>query len=194
MKKYSKILALVLVAVLLVGASVMGTVAYLTSRDTVTNTFTVGKVSITMDESKVNVDGIPANDQTRVQANAYKLMPGHSYTKDPIIHVSADSEACWLFVKVEDEIAAIEAADTVATQLAANGWTLIAGTTNIYGRESTAGADANVPVFGSFTIKGDVTGEDLAAYADKSITITAYAIQADGFATAAAAWAAAGQN
>ena len=42
MKNAKKVLLLVLCAVLLVGASVAGTVAYLTATDSVENTFTVG--------------------------------------------------------------------------------------------------------------------------------------------------------
>ena len=41
----SKVLALSL-SVLLVGTSIAGTIAYLTSRDTVTNTFSLGNVEI----------------------------------------------------------------------------------------------------------------------------------------------------
>lgn len=44
MKTRSKALLLTLCAVLLVAASVLGTMAYLTSTDEVTNTFTVGQV------------------------------------------------------------------------------------------------------------------------------------------------------
>lgn len=43
MKTKSKALLLTLCAVLLVAASVLGTMAYLTSTDTVTNTFTIGQ-------------------------------------------------------------------------------------------------------------------------------------------------------
>ena len=46
----------------------------------------------------------------------------------------------------------------------------------------------DVKVFETFTIKGDA---DVAAYESKKITVQAYAIQADGFDTAAEAWAAA---
>ena len=60
MKTKSKALLLTLCAVLLVAASVMGTMAYLTSTDKVENTFTVGNVTITLDEAKVNTDGTPA--------------------------------------------------------------------------------------------------------------------------------------
>lgn len=95
MKTKSKALLLTLCAVLLVAASVLGTMAYLTSTDTVTNTFTVGKVEIKLDETDVaNPTG------ARVTANSYKLMPGTTYTKDPTVTVKAGSEESYVRMKV----------------------------------------------------------------------------------------------
>ena len=191
MKTKSKALLLALCAVLLVTASVLGTMAYLTSTTgVVTNTFKVGDVEITLDEAKVTEYGVKDGD-TRVNANTYKLIPGHKYTKDPIIHVTKGSEECWLFVKVVDEIAGIEASKTVAEQLKDKGWALVAGTTNVYAYNSKVDARENavdVPVFENFTIKGDAAVAD---YANKTITVQAYAVQADSFGTAAEAWTAA---
>lgn len=100
MKTKSKALLLTLCAVLLVAASVMGTMAYLTSTDTVENTFTVGNVKITLDEAKVNTDGTLAAPAERVKANEYKLLPGHTYTKDPTVTVKAVSESSYVRMKV----------------------------------------------------------------------------------------------
>lgn len=100
MKTKSKALLLTLCAVLLVAASVMGTMAYLTSTDKVENTFTVGNVKITLDEAKVNTDGTPAAPAERVKANEYKLLPGHTYTKDPTVTVKAVSESSYVRMKV----------------------------------------------------------------------------------------------
>ena len=100
MKTKSKALLLTLCAVLLVAASVLGTMAYLTSTDTVTNTFTVGKVEIKLDEAKVNADGIPVEGAGRVMENSYKLMPGTTYTKDPTVTVKAGSEDSYVRMKV----------------------------------------------------------------------------------------------
>ena len=192
MKTKSKALLLALCAVLLVAASVLGTMAYLTSQDEVTNTFTVGSVSITLDEAKVNTDGTYVTDKdNRTDKNNYHLLPGHSYIKDPTIHVAANSEDCWLFVQITDEIAAIQDADTIAAQLTENGWTLVNGTTNVYAHNAIAKAGNNVVVFESFKIKGDIENTALTAYAGKTIKVIAYAVQADGFDTAAAAWTAA---
>lgn len=95
MKTKSKALLLTLCAVLLIAASVLGTMAYLTSTDTVTNTFTVGKVEIKLDETDVTNPTGP-----RVKANSYKLMPGTTYTKDPTVTVKAGSEESYVRMKV----------------------------------------------------------------------------------------------
>lgn len=190
--KLRKILLTICSAMLLVTLSVGATFAYLTSQtDPVVNTFTVGNVAITLDEADVDDSDNDDSIEDRDTVNTYKLMPGHEYTKDPTIHVASTSEDCWLFVKVVDEIAAIEDADTVAAQMTANGWTLVGNETNVYAYKETASAGNNVVVFESFKIKGDVTNEALAAYNGKTITVQAYAVQADGFDTAAAAWTAA---
>ena len=191
MKTARKALMLILCAALLVSATVMGTLAYLTSQtEVVTNTFTVGNVKITLDEAKVTVYGVKDGD-TRVIENDYKLIPGHTYVKDPIVHVTAGSEKCWLFVKVTDDIATIQDTTTVAAQMEANGWTAVADAEDVYAYASIVDAGTaakDVKVFENFKIKGDA---DVAAYAGKTITIQAYAIQADGFASAGAAWEAA---
>lgn len=99
MKTKSKALLMTLCAVLLVAASVLGTMAYLTSTDEVENTFTVGNVKITLDEAKVNADGT-VNGTDRVKGNEYKLMPGHTYVKDPTVTVKAPSVDSYVRMKV----------------------------------------------------------------------------------------------
>jgi len=199
MKKTSKALLLGLCALLLVGASVLGTMAYLTSQDEVVNNFTVGKVNITLDEANVDING-EVEDATRVKTNDYKLLPSHNYKKDPTIHVADDSEDCYLFVKVDNEIADILISEndgtdtkkvTLANQMTANGWTNVQGNIYVYGTntapttvkpgdENVTGANGIV-VFDTFTIDDEVNGTQLATFAGKKITVTAYAIQKDGF-------------
>lgn len=103
MKKAKKVLLLVLCAVLLVGASVAGTVAYLTDKDDVTNTFTVGNVQIDLYESIVNTAGEATGGRTD-EGNAYHLLPGHTYTKDPTVHMLEGSEDSYvrMIVKVRN--------------------------------------------------------------------------------------------
>ena len=187
MKKAKKVVALALCAVMLVVGSVAGTMAYLQDKDEVVNTFTVGKVDITLDEAKVGADGKAPAGAERVTENSYKLMPGSTYDKDPIIHVAADSENCWLFVEIDNALVNIEADTKIAAQMAANGWTLVEG--NVYSHAVVAGG-TDVPVFQTFTIKGDVDNNTLANYQGETIKVTAYAVQADNFASAQDAWTA----
>ena len=192
MKEKTKALALALCAVLLVTGSVLTTLAFLKDSDAVVNTFTIGQVDIELDEAEVDEYGCVKGD-TRLKANTYKLIPGHSYTKDPTVHFAAGSEASWLFVKVENGLADIEAGDTIVTQILSNGWTALTGQSGVYYRQAAANtgtAAVDYPVFGSFTLDGEA---DISDYTDASIKVTAYAIQADGFETAADAWIEAGK-
>lgn len=193
MKTKTKALVLSLCAVLLVAVSVFTTIAFLKSSDSVNNTFTVGKVAITLDEAKVDGYGNTIEKADRVKANTYKLIPGHEYTKDPIVHFAADSEASYLFVKIENGLADIEADAKIADQIRANGWTALDGVNGVYYMTVSANntsAAIDYPVFESFKLTDDAV---VSNYANAEINVTAYAIQADGFATAAAAWAEAGK-
>lgn len=191
MKTKSKALLMTLCAVLLVAASVLGTMAYLTSTDKVTNTFTIGTIGIKLDEAKVNTDGTPVQGAARVNTNTYKLMPGREYTKDPTVWVDANSENSYIFVKVENEIANIEADTKIAAQIKAKGWMPLAGEAGVYYKTYTQqGTIADLVVFEKFTIKNDVNADTLKDYAGKTIKITAYAVQQDNL-TVAQAWDAA---
>jgi predicted ribosomally synthesized peptide with SipW-like signal peptide len=99
MKK--KLLAVSIVVVLLVVAAVGSTLAYFTDKtDAAENTFTVGKVKISLDEAKVDESGATILDAdgntTRVKGNEYKLVPSRSYDKDPTVHVLEGSEKCFI--------------------------------------------------------------------------------------------------
>lgn len=196
MKTFKKAILLVACAALLVGASIMGTLAFLQDEtQTITNTMTVGNVEITLDEAKIAADGTVLTERI-TNGNSYKLVPGQEYAKDPTIHVAAGSENCYLFVKIENGIADIEYDDaetkTIAEQLVANGWKKLENVDNAdnvyYNLNGVAGTD--FVLFEHFRIKDDVKNNDLATYADKTIAITAYAVQKAGFDSAAEAWAA----
>lgn len=123
MKKQSKVLVALLCAAMLVVGSVLGTLAYFTDTESATNTFTVGKVELTLDEA--DTDDSTAGKE-RDQANEYHLIPGQEYAKDPTVHVTAGSENCYVFVTVKNEIAKLEdSANTIATQMAAKGWSIM---------------------------------------------------------------------
>lgn len=185
MKKARKVLLLALCAALLVAGSVAGTLAYLTSQATVENTFTVGKVAITMDEAAVNMYGQKLNAAgdiaeegdtlaDRKTENTYKLVPGLQYTKDPTIHVDPSSENCYLFVKIT------KSENFTLGEM--TGWTQITGT-DVWYYNTVAKANDDVVVFETVTYSNAV--ETTAA---EKITITAYAVQKETFADAQAAW------
>ena len=112
--KARKILVSVAALALVAALSIAGTLAYLTDKGTVTNTFTVGNIGITLDEALVNDEGkavkkntdntlTPVDkleEATRVAGNSYHLLPGHSYTKDPTVTVAAKSEEAYLRILV----------------------------------------------------------------------------------------------
>ena len=104
MKKGKKVLVLILCLVALAVGSAVGTMAYLTDYDAVTNTFTVGNVILTLDEADVKTDGSYETDHNqRVQENQYHLLPGHTYIKDPTVTVEEGSADAYvrMIVKVE---------------------------------------------------------------------------------------------
>ena len=210
MKKF-KALLVVACALLLVAASVFGTMAYLTSTDTVTNTFTVGKVNIKLDEAKANTDGSLVSGADRVKANSYKLLPGHTYNKDPMVTVLSGSESS--YVKMTVTFSKASALDAIFAPTGAeltsifNGydaanWIYKGNTkdatadtrTYEFWYKETVGAptadSALDALFDSITVPGEITKEQLATIKGMTITVNAYAIQADGFADADAAWAA----
>ena len=87
MKKKSILMAAIavmLVAVLVVG----GTLAYFTDTKSATNTFTMGNVKITLDETDVN------NPEARTaNGNTYNVYPGQTVKKDPIVHNTGKNAA-----------------------------------------------------------------------------------------------------
>lgn len=182
MKK--KVLLIALAAILLVGASIGGTLAWLTAKtDTITNTFTVGNITMSLSET----------------ARTYKIVPGAEISKDPKITITAGSEKCYVFVKIDNNLKlTINNAETVVgtPNIVADNWKLIDGSTNIYayygGDTSPKAVDASeteqiLEVFTQVTIDGDlVTETNIGSLKDKTIKITAYAHQSDNTDYAAA--------
>lgn len=100
--KRKLIIALALCLALALGIG--GTMAYLTATTTeVKNTFTIGKVDLELFETKLNSEG----KSEKTQARTYKIVPGQTVDKDPTITVTKDSEACWLFVKVTEDLGSL---------------------------------------------------------------------------------------
>lgn len=206
MKTRTKVFLTLLCVLLLVCGTFLATYSYLTQTTSVTNTFTIGKVEITLDESKVDSMGIPLGGRT-VDGNEYHLIPNHTYTKDPVLHFKANSEESYIFVTVDNGITAIESDaegyDNIVTQMNANGWTELKDgdatiTKNglpvyVYAKDgenkvAKANEDQDFPIFEKIMIDGDLNSENLEDYAGAQVTVQGYCIQSDGFNNALEAW------
>lgn len=173
----TKTLAALLSVTLVFGGVVGGTVAWLTASSTsVVNTFTYGDIDIELAETT---------------GTDYKVIPGKDIPKDPKVSVVAGSEACWLFVKIEES----EDWSDQLTYHVADGWTALDGETGVYYREVSA-EDANngveYPVLNSntVTVASSLTKTEVEALKEKTttLTFTAYAVQKEKIETAADAW------
>ena len=180
-------LALVLVVAV---ASVGGTLAWLkVSTTPVVNTFTVGDINI---------------DLTETTGNNYKIIPGVDIAKDPKVTVKANSEACWLFVKVEesnnwpnvmetigDEASGTERVRKVNYALATD-WLGVPYTNNVFYHEvsaTTTDTDFAVLQDNKVTVRSSLTKDEANAISGTlTLTFTAYAIQKDGFKNVSDAW------
>ena len=216
--KNTKHLILAVVAVFLITATIFTTIAYLTSKQEVKNTFTVGNVVIGLDEALVKTDGTPDGDLRTEIGNEYHLLPGMSYTKDPTVTVKANSEDCYVRMVVTvthyDELKALRGEYDVVNffkGIDASQWitdgivkeNLIDGTASViftYVGEKTADYVTYVPknnkdtklapLFTEFTVPSDFDNAELEVFEGMEVLIEAHAIQATGFNNAIDAWAA----
>lgn len=177
-------------ATALIGAIGVGsTFAYLTSQtDAVTNTFSVGDVEISLDETDYdNPEG------ERVTENEYgNLVPGQTVVKDPTVHVEKDSVESYVFMTVEgvhyDEEHQILYTDDLKTDKINTAWTYVSETEGVllfkHAPVPAATEEKDLePLFGKVTVKEEVeeSGELT------PIIVKAYAIQKYGFENAESA-------
>ncbi|MBO5040003.1 MAG: hypothetical protein J6D09_02775 [Clostridia bacterium] len=186
MKRKNSVLKIVLlsVAACLIACSIIGgSIAWLmTKTDPVVNTFTFGDINITL---------------TETTGDTYKMMPGKTLDKDPVLTVKAGSENCWVFVKI-DESQFADLTDFIEYEVA-DGWTALTGVDGVYYRTY----DASAQDVGYGIIKGDVvkvkdtvTKDMLDALNQTNypkLSFTGYAVQRDAsidaIDTAEEAWA-----
>ena len=162
MKKAIIIIAAVIVVL---AAGITSTIAWITSTtNALNNKFTIGDVNIEL------------NEPDFVQGS--KLVPGKTITKDPIVTVLANSEKCYVFVKIETTPDLAYCIDYTVD----SAWTPLAGHTGVYWQTAESKtSDADLPVLANnqITLSGSITKADLAKIgsSDDSMKITAYAIQ-----------------
>lgn len=165
-----RLLVMILALTLIVGGIVGGSVAWLTATSaTVTNTFTVGDIDITLAETT---------------GNSYKVLPGVNLTKDPVVTVSSTSEDCWLFVKVAKSKWPTLVEDGTNTPKInysiASGWELVTGTTDVYCRKVlSADTTRKFHVLSGdvITVSQNLTKSEMNSLPSFNLTITAYAVQ-----------------
>lgn len=185
MKK--KAIVAVVALVLVLCCAMGGTLAWLVDSTTeVKNTFTYGDINIALSESK-DLD--------------LRMIPGNPIDKDPTVTVEANSEDCWLFVKIVES----NNFDDFMTYGVASGWTQLtvdaegnAITDLIYWREVDASNEQQafeVLEDNEVSVLGTVTKDNLNALDANgannypTLTFTAYAVQRDtNITTAAQAW------
>lgn len=198
MKKTSKILTLMLCAVLLIAGTVAGTVAYLSdSSETVTNTFTVGNIDIEMKEHALTEGGELGEEEVTTQ-NAYKVLPGTEQPKDPFVRVKANSEACYVFVQVwEVNNSASDNLKYVTWEID-DAWTFLKsenGVSTYYLKAnhkiSDKNEDYNVLKNKTVSYSEDLTKEMIDKLGDKvpQLVFKAFAVQLNAASTAENAWA-----
>ena len=187
----NKTVAILLALVLAIGCAVGGTLAWLISKtEPVVNTFTYGDINIDLYEHEYNAGENNLGTEKTTKVDNYKIIPGVDLPKDPTVEVKANSEACWLFVKVEKQGTFV--ADKVTYEIA-NGWTALTDYTGVYYRAVDAvTADTSFDVLkdNKVTVSDTLTKEDIKGITTKpTLTFKAYAVQKDGITTAANAWA-----
>ena len=205
MKK--KTVALLMACVMALGVAVGGTMAWLTDKtDSVKNVFTTSNIDITLTET-------PSDEVEEGEDWAKKMIPGFTIDKDPVVTVGANSEDCWLFIKVEKSGGEVKVDgetcsfdDFIEYEIDPNNWNQLtdADGEDVEGvyvgvvpcENITADRSVKVLLNNKVHVKGTVTKEMMDGISEEDrpkLTFTAYAHQlyknnTEKF-TAAEAWA-----
>lgn len=212
-----RFVAILLCVTLVALAAIGATFAYLTDSKTVNNTFTMGNVKITLDESKVDESG-KAVEGDRVTSNTYNVYPGAVVTKDPIVHnVGGNAAYIRATVNVSNWMNLVsayypdfketypndgyKAALNLLVGELGEGWSVVgvtAGDTFTIGQfdakfilkyDGALAAKADTTaMFQTVTIPAGIDNANTESFS--GVTVVAQAIQADGFDTWEAAFAA----
>ena len=170
----SKTLVLALAVMLIVGATVGGTIAWLTAQtESVVNTFSATDIKVTLEET----EGL--NEQGKWK-NA--MVPGVSYDKDPVVTVTDETTVdCYLFVKFVENDAARTYLNYTSTLTEANGWKVVPDETDVWYRivKTTDETKSwNLLEGDKVTVNGEtVTKENMATASQASLTYKAFAVQ-----------------
>ena len=168
MKKRTKMLTLAVSVVMVLVCIVGGTLAWLTAEsDEVVNTFTSSDIEIELRETKGG------------KRHEFKMVPGHTIDKDPVVTVTDSSEDCYLFVKLEKS----NNFDEFLTYKMAEGWTELTEGNGVYYRIVRRADEVksfSVLKDDQVVVEDEVTAEMMGALTDATrptLTVTAYASQ-----------------
>lgn len=198
MKKFrelsGKLVVAMLAVTLLIGCAIGGTVAWLTANTApVVNTFTYGDINIDLFEHNYVASSNTLGTTEVKKVEDYKIIPGVNLPKDPTVRVRGGSEACWLFIKVEQTGTFVRNKVTYSVKTGENGWTALNNQSGVYYREVdavTQDTTFNILTDNQVTVSEDLTKEDIKDITSNQVLkFTAYAVQKDGISTAADAWA-----
>ena len=130
----------------------------------VVNTFSVGDVKLSL---------------TETSGNTFKLAPGVTLKKDPLLTVKGGSLDCWVFIKVE----ASSDLHLYASYEIDETWIDLEGEAGVYYlKHKQSLSDSAYPIIkdNKVTVFEDVTEEDLSfIHINPTLKFKAYAVQAD---------------
>ena len=169
MKSKTRSILTVCLALALVAAAVLGTIAYMTAQDSKTNTFTVGSFNKPTD---------PENHQTldsylleKNWVENSKLVPGGSVAKDPKVGIGAGSEDAYIYVYVDNKTLT-EASKKLVTFTLNKDWTAVTD-------HAVAGDDPNTYVSGLFKYNTKLTGGNWTSNVFTKVDVSANANTTD---------------
>ena len=200
-----KVITLVLAFVLVIGASISGTLAWLTAKTgEVKNTFTSaelfgseGGLTLTEQKASANSDGTyTLTSETTTNGNAYNILPGVDIPKDPMVSVTNLEESAYLYIKVTENLPS-----GLTYEIDSRYWAVLDNTNypGIYVYKGASAAnnvisasDSNMKTFTAPILAGNkitVAGTYDGTSDDLSLAFEAYMVQATGNGTnAATAW------
>lgn len=147
-----------------------GTLAFLVAKsNTVTNTFTYGKIELKVWEDK------KTNETGKTYTN---VVPGDVLAKDPVVTVTEGSEECYVYVLIDNQLG------NAASYNIANTWIEVGkrGTKVLYRYNTVVDARTSaqdLAVFTTLTFVNTLTKDDVPDLGEKKVVISAYAHQSD---------------
>lgn len=191
MKKINfKLIVAILAVAVLATVAISGTVAWLTdSTSTVVNTFTVGDIDIELKEHEYVPESNTLNNNLVDKNENYKVIPGGTSPKDPMVTVNKGSEKCYVYALVKNNL--VVNGNCVATLAVNSSWSPVASITKSDGTTETlykysqivdalAESKTLPAIFNSVTYDGEaITKENISQLTSKTIEITAYAHQSE---------------